>query len=102
MKLDSVPVADPDPELRGIGTLGLLLEDLEEARVGGPGAAGVAFGTPSAGAVGLCSVGCGFFFLVWTTFPSGHRVHQSVALLSLLSGAAGAGLHQALSAVSEP
>lgn len=51
--LGSVPVADLGPELRGIGTSELLLEDLGEAGAGGPEAKRVAFPAPSAGAVGL-------------------------------------------------
>lgn len=71
MKLGSVPVAYPGPELGGIGTLGLLLGDLEERPAWED--LGVAFGTLRAVQLDFAASAAGFF-LVWTTFPSGHRV----------------------------
>lgn len=43
VELGPVPVADLGPELRGIGTSGLLLEDLGEACAGGRGQRGWCF-----------------------------------------------------------
>lgn len=80
--------------------MGLLLEDLEEAGMGGSVAAGVAFATPSPDAVGFSGVGYGFFSWSGLHFPVDTACISRWLFCPFF--ASGAGFHQALRAVGGP